>query len=158
MKGWYQSLSERERWMVMAVGAAVVIFLFYMLIVNPLQSANSELTETVTAKQSDYDWMLANAADAKSKVLAGPAATSSKDSRTLIARVTAEMRAKKIQPKGITPRGESRLNVTFERVVFVDLMERLEYLHTRFNIRADKVSIEPAGDPGMVNVQLTLAR
>ena len=157
MKGWFDSLSERERWMVIAAGAALVLFLLYLLVVHPLLSANSELREAVETGHSDYEWMTARAVEAKSRMLAG-ASNKPTDNRTLIARVTSELRTRDIKPRQVRPEGERRLNLTLTDVVFVDLMERLEYLHTEFDIRADKVSIEPGGGPGLVNVQLTLTR
>jgi general secretion pathway protein M len=157
VKSWFDSLSERERWMVIAVAAALVIFLFYLIVVQPLLSANRELHEAVETGHRDYAWMTSRAVEAKSLLLAGPSGQR-EDDRTLIARVTSELRTKDINPKQVRPEGESRLNLTFEEVVFVDLMERLEYLHTAYDIRVAKASLEPGGGPGLVNVRLTLTR
>jgi general secretion pathway protein M len=157
MKAWFDSLSDRERWMVIAAVAATVIFLLYFILVRPLLNTNAELRDAVATKQGDYAWMKEKAADAKSKLLAGPA-KQTKDNRTLIARVTAELRTKKISPAQVKPEGERRLSLSLKDTVFIDLMERLEYLHTGFNIRVAKASIEPGSETGLVNAQVTLAR
>jgi general secretion pathway protein M len=157
MKAWLDSLAERERRMVIAAAAIVILSLLYMLIVSPLLNTNETLRASVAEKASDYEWMQSRAAEARSRVLAGPA-SQKKDSRTLIARVTSEMRTKNITPVQVRPQGETRLNLTLRDVNFINLMDRLEHLQSSFDIRVANATIEPGSDAGLVNAQLTLAR
>ena len=157
MKEWFESLAQRERRMVMAAAVLIILFLIYFLLVSPLMNANESLSQSVEEKARDYEWMKSRAADARSRVLAGPA-RQEKDSRTLIARVTSELRTKDITPVQVRPEGETRLNLTLRDVNFVNLMDRLEYLQSGFNARVAKAAIEPGSDTGLVNAQLTLAR
>ena len=157
MKEWFESLAQRERRMVLAAAAFILLFLIYVVIINPLMSTNEELSQSVEQKARDYEWMKSRAADARSRVLAGPA-KQEKDSRTLIARVTSELRAKDITPVQVRPEGETRLNLTLSDVNFVNLMDRLEHLQSSFDVRVAKAAIEPGSDAGLVNAQLTLAR
>ncbi len=157
MKEWFASLAQRERRMVMAAAAFILLFLIYLLLVSPLMSTNEALSLSVEQKARDYEWMKSRAADARSRVLAGPA-RQQKDSRTLIARVTSELRTKSITPVQVRPEGERRLNLTLRDVNFVNLMDRLEHLQSSFDVRVAKASIEPGSDTGLVNAQLTLAR
>lgn len=157
MKSWFDSLAERERRMVIAAAAIIILSLLYMLVVSPLLKTNETLRQSVTEKASDYEWMTSRAAEARSSVLAG-LASQKKDSRTLIARVTSELRTKNITPVQVRPQGETRLNLTLRDVNFINLMDRLEHLQSSFDIRVAKATIEPGGDAGLVNAQLTLAR
>ncbi len=157
MKAWFASLAQRERRMVMAAAAFILLFLIYFVLVSPLMSTNEALSQSVEQKARDYEWMKSRAADARSRVLAGPA-TQQKDNRTLIARVTSELRTKNITPVQVRPEGERRLNLTLRDVNFVNLMDRLEHLQSSFDVRVAKASIEPGRDSGLVNAQLTLAR
>lgn len=157
MKEWFASLAQRERRMVIAAAAFILLFLIYLLLVRPLMNTNEALIQSVEQKTRDYEWMKSRAADARSRVLAGPA-RQQKDSRTLIARVTSELRGKSITPVQVRPEGERRLNLTLRDVNFVNLMDRLEHLQSKFDVRVAKASIEPGSDTGLVNAQLTLAR
>jgi len=157
MKEWFESLAQRERRMILAAAAFIILFLLYVLIVSPLMSTNETLSQSVEEQARDYEWMKSRAADARSRVLAGPV-RQEKDSRTLIARVTSELRTKSITPVQVRPEGETRLNLTLRDVNFVNLMDRLEYLQSSFNVRVAKATIEPGSDTGLVNAQLTLAR
>jgi general secretion pathway protein M len=157
MKAWLDSLAERERRMVIAAAAIVFLSLLYVLVVSPLMNTNETLRASVAEKASDYEWMQSRAAEARSRVLAGPA-SQKKDSRTLIARVTSEMRTKNITPVQVRPQGETRLNLTLRDVNFINLMDRLEHLQSSFDIRVANATIEPGSDAGLVNAQLTLAR
>jgi len=157
MKEWFESLAQRERRMILAAAAFVLLFLIYVLLVSPLMTTNEALTQSVAENARDYEWMKSRAAEARSRVLAGPA-KEEKDSRTLIARVTSELRTKSITPVQVRPEGETRLNLTLRDVNFVNLMDRLEHLQSSFNVRVAKASIEPGSEAGLVNAQLTLAR
>ena len=157
MKEWFESLAPRERRMVIAAAVFVLLFLIYLLIVSPLMTANETLNQSVAEKADDYEWMKSRAADARSRIIAGTDARKN-DNRTLIARVTSELRAKNITPVQVRPEGEARLNVTLRDVNFTHLMDRLEHLQSNFSVHVAKASIEPGSETGLVNAQLTLAR
>ena len=157
MKEWFESLARRERRMVVAAVLFVLLFLMYLLIVSPLMTANETLSQSVAEKADDYEWMKSRATDARSRVLASTDGQKD-DNRTLIARVTSELRTKNITPVQVRPEGETRLNVTLRDVNFTHLMDRLDHLQSNFAVHVAKASIEPGSETGLVNAQLTLAR
>lgn len=157
MKEWFESLARRERRMIVAAVLFVLLFLIYLLIVSPLMTANETLSQSVAEKADDYEWMKSRATDARSRVLASTDGQKD-DNRTLIARVTSELRTKNITPVQVRPEGETRLNVTLRDVNFTHLMDRLDHLQSNFAVHVAKASIEPGSETGLVNAQLTLAR
>ena len=157
MKEWFESLARRERRMIVAAVLFVLLSLIYLLIVSPLMTANETLSQSVAEKADDYEWMKSRATDARSRVLASTDGQKD-DNRTLIARVTSELRTKNITPVQVRPEGETRLNVTLRDVNFTHLMDRLDHLQSNFAVHVAKASIEPGSETGLVNAQLTLAR
>ena len=157
MKTWFTQLSQRERWMV-AAGAVLLIFLLlYLLVIAPLLHSKTQLLEQIETQQRNLGWMKTAASEAQSLLAAGKSSHAD-DKRSLIARVTAELRKKQISAVKSRPEGEKRLNLVFDEVNFVRLMERLQYLQTTYGITVFKATMEPSEKTGYGKVRLTLAR
>ncbi len=157
MKTWFTQLSQRERWMV-AAGAVLLIFLLlYLLIIAPLLHSKTQLLEQLETQQRNLGWMKTAASEAQSLLAAGKSSHAD-DKRSLIARVTAELRKKQITAVKSRPEGEKRLNLVFDEVNFVQLMERLQYLQTTYGITVFKATMEPSAEAGYGKVRLTLER
>ena len=157
MKSWYRQLSDSERWMVWGVGLAVGAMLFYLILVAPLNNSNRELKEEIASKRSAATWMAGAAVEIRTLGMSADKQRQ-KDSRTLIARVNAELRKKQIIPTRIKPEGEKKLSVSLDKTVFTDLMERLDTLQRQYGISVSSASIQPNGGSGLVTAQLTLVR
>ena len=157
MKTWFTQLSQRERWMV-AAGAVLLIFLLlYLLVIAPLLHSKTQLLEQIETQQRNLGWMKTAASEAQSLLAAGKSSHAD-DKRSLIARVTAELRKKQISAVKSRPEGEKRLNLVFDEVNFVRLMERLQYLQTTYGITVFKATMEPSEKTGYGKVRLTLTR
>ena len=157
MKTWFTQLSQRERWMV-AAGAVLLIFLLlYLLVIAPLLHSKTQLLEQIETQQRNLGWMKTAASEAQSLLAAGKSSHAD-DKRSLIARVTAELRKKQITAVKSRPEGEKRLNLVFDEVNFVRLMERLQYLQTTYGITVFKATMEPSEKTGYGKVRLTLTR
>ena len=157
MKSWYRQLSDSERWMVWGVGLAAGAMLFYLIVVAPLNNSNRELKEEIASKRSAVAWMAGAAVEIRTLGM-GADKQRQKDSRTLIARVNAELRKKQIIPTRIKPEGEKKLSVSLDKTPFTDLMERLDTLQRQYGISVSSASIQPHGGSGLVTAQLTLLR
>ena len=157
METWFTQLSQRERWMV-AAGAVLLIFLLlYLLVIAPLLHSKTQLLEQIETQQRNLGWMKTAASEAQSLLAAGKSSHAD-DKRSLIARVTAELRKKQITAVKSRPEGEKRLNLVFDEVNFVRLMERLQYLQTTYGITVFKATMEPSEKTGYGKVRLTLTR
>ena len=157
MKEWFVQLSQRERLMVAGAVALLLCLLAYLLVIAPLSNTSRERRELLDSQQRSLQWMRGAAAEAQSLLAAGKS-SHGEDQRSLIARVSSELRSKQISAAKSRPEGDNRLNLVFDEVEFVKLMERLQYLQTTFGISVVKATMEPTAKPGYSSVRLTLAR
>lgn len=157
MKAWLTQLSQRERWMVVA-GAALLIPLFlYLLVIAPLLNSKTQLLDQLETQERNLGRMKTAAPEAQSLLAAGKSSHAN-DKRSLIARVSTELRKKQITTVKSRPEGEKRLNLVFDEVNFVRLMERLQYLQSTYGITVFKATMEPSAKKGYGKVRLTLER
>ncbi len=157
MKAWFTQLSQREQLMVAGAAAMLLCLLFYALVIAPLLHSNTQLLDQLESQKSSLGWMKSAASEAQSYLAAGKASHSD-DKRSLIARVSTELRKKQITAIKSRPEGEKRLNLVFDEVNFVQLMERLQYLQTTYGISVFKATMEPSAKTGYGKVRLTLER
>lgn len=157
MKTWFLQLSQRER-LIVAGGAAVLLCLIiYMLVIAPLLHSKTQLLDELESQKRSLGWMNSAASEARSLLAAGKSSQPD-DKRSLIARVSTELRKKQITAVKSRPEGEKRLNLVFDEVNFVRLMERLQYLQETYGISVFKATMEPSAKPGYGRVRLTLTR
>lgn len=157
MKAWFSQLSQREQFIVAGGAAVVSCLILYLLIVAPLLDSKVQLHEQLESQKKNLDWMQSAAAEAQSMLAAGKSSHQD-DKRSLIARVSTELRKKQITAVKSRPEGEKRLNLVFDEVSFVRLMERLQYLQATYGISVFKATIEPSVKRGYGKVRLTLER
>lgn len=157
MKAWLIQLSQREQLMVAGGIAVLLSLLFYVLVIAPLFHSKTQLLDQLETQKRSLGWMKSAASEATSLLAAGKSSHAD-DKRSLIARVTAELRKKQITAVKSRPEGENRLNLVFDEVHFVRLMERLQYLQATYGISVFKATMEPSAKPGYGRVRLTLTR
>jgi general secretion pathway protein M len=157
MKDWFMQLSQREKLMVAGAAAVLLSLLFYLLVIAPLLQSKSQLLDQLETQKRSLGWMKSAASEAQSYLAAGKASHSD-DKRSLIARVSTELRKKQITAVKSRPEGENRLNLIFDEVNFVRLMERLQYLQMTYGISVFKATMEPSVKTGYGKVRVTLER
>jgi general secretion pathway protein M len=157
MKAWFTQLSQRERWMVAAGVALLISLVLYLLVITPLLHTKTQLIDQLETQKRSLGWMKTAAPEVQSLLAAGKSGHAD-DKRSLIARVSTELRKKQITAAKSRPEGEKRLNMVFDEVNFVRLMERLQYLQTTYGITVFKATMEPSARTGYGKVRLTLAR
>lgn len=156
MKDWLALRSARERTMLLIGALLVLVTVFYLSIWQPLVGEHARLTEDVIKDREELAWMRIAAVEARKLTTR---TTPSSDSRSLLARTTAELRNDKIATSRVQPEGDDRLRVRLEQVAFTRLLTVLDRLQSRYGIAVSESAIEPvSGSPGLVNVQLLLAR
>ena len=152
MKAWFLQLSQREQ-LIVAGGAAVLLCLIiYMLVIAPLLHSKTQLLEQLESQKRSLGWMNSAASEARSLLAAGKSSQPD-DKRSLIARVSTELRKKQITAVKSRPEGEKRLNLVFDEVNFVRLMERLQYLQETYGISVFKATMEPSAKPGYIRLK-----
>ena len=157
MKAWFTQLAQRERWMVVAGAALLISLVLYLLVIAPLLHSKAQLLDQLEIQKRSLGWMKTAAPEVQSLLAAGKSSHAD-DKRSLIARVSTELRKKQITAVKSRPEGEKRLNLVFDEVNFVQLMERLQHLQTTYGITVFKATMEPSEKKGYGKVRLTLTR
>jgi general secretion pathway protein M len=159
MKAWFESLAERERLLVLAGSAALLLLLVYLLAWSPLRSAYRSMQENVAAQRETAAWMQESAQRlAQLKGTRGPA-VQGLGGQSLLALADSSARADGLGDvlKRVEPDGSSSVKVWMEGAPFDTLVQWLGNISTRYGINIDAVTIETAANSaGRVNVRLTL--
>jgi len=65
MKDWFLSLTQRERIMVQVAGSVLVVFMVYLLILEPISSNYSKNKKNVATSTQTLEWMRSAAREVK---------------------------------------------------------------------------------------------
>lgn len=158
MKAWWRTLTSRER-SVVAMGAAVAFaFIFWLAVWRPLAAANSAMAERIERKAADVAWMRAAAAEAR-QLATRPAEAGNRGDLSLLALAEQSARGSGLAAgfRRGEPVGEARVRVMFEAVSFDQLVNWLVLLNERYAVHADELSVDRAGEPGLVDARVLLA-
>jgi general secretion pathway protein M len=154
MNAWLQSLSERERRMVIfgAIGAvALVIF----AVVFPLSRSVASAHERIEKKQQDLTWMKGVAPQLAA---VGPIAAPPESQESLI--VLIDRSARELGLGGSLtssePSGQGGLRVRLEKAPFDIMVGWLARLADQNGIRVESATVDGAGEPGVVNASIVL--
>jgi general secretion pathway protein M len=154
MKLSLETMSERERRMVLIGGiAAVAILVFGVLL--PLNSSVSSAEKRVGQKQIDLQWMQSVGPELAS---AGPVAQKPSTQESLLVVVDRAARESGLGNSltSSEPSGPGRLRVRLEKAQFDILVGWLARLSEQNGIGVESASIDNAGAPGIVNAGLVL--
>lgn len=158
MKDWLENLAPRERLMVTAAAALVVLLLLYALVWSPLRGAYLDLRTRVEGQRETAVWMEESAqrlaqlrsSGKTARGLGGQSLLSLADSTARAGGLAGAL-------KRVEPEGGNSVRVWLEGASFDQLVQWLAGLAERYGVSADTVSMERVADAaGRVNARLTL--
>jgi general secretion pathway protein M len=146
------SLSERDRRMLLIGGVIAALLLLYVVI--QLDSSVSSAHKRIVKKQADLAWMRTAAPELAATVGAHIGA----NGQSLLVLVDSSARESGLASSlaGSDPAGPGGLSVRLQKAPFDTLIPWLARLSQQNGIRVDTASIESAGSPGLVNASLVL--
>jgi general secretion pathway protein M len=154
LKGWYSSLQERERRVVLVGGVALAVLILGGGILWPLESAVSGAEQRSASRREDLAWMHANAPE-----LASSGATLPNDTGeapvVVVDRVGREA-GLGTALRGTQPNGTG-VRVQLEAAPFDTLVTWIATLDQRYGLSIDSITIDRAARPGVVNANITFA-
>ena len=159
MKNWFERLTQRERWMVMAAAAVVAIAVLQIGVIAPLWGGSARLEADLV----DREQLLAEVMAAERAMVRGGGRDASDivgAEESLVVIVDRTSRAAGLGPhlRGTQPGGDDSLRVRLEQAPFERLVPWLAELGDRFGVRVDTASFDQGGEPGLVNASLVLQR
>lgn len=156
MKDWFLGLEPRERKLVTAGAAVLVLLLLYVLVWEPVVGNYAALRENVAAQKQTLAWMQQSAAEVQSLRRAS-GGSQGLGGRSLLAVVDQSARSDGLGSaiKRIEPDGTKGVKVWLEGVAFDPMILWLGKLAKTWQIETSIITIEPQGG-GRVNARLTL--
>jgi general secretion pathway protein M len=145
------SLSERDRRMLLIGGVVMVLLLFYLII--HLDSNVSSTHKRINKKLEDLAWIQTAAPEI---LASGPLPTSGGESLLVIVDRSAREFGLGNSLAGSEPSGKGGLSVRLQKASFDTLITWLARLSQQNGIRVDSASIDNAGTPGLVNAAIVL--
>jgi general secretion pathway protein M len=153
MKLSLDSMSERERRLVMICAAVAVLVLIFGILL-PLDRSVSKARDRVAQKQADLVWMRGVA---PTLAALGPMQTANNDESlvVLIDRSTRESGLEK-NLIGSDPSGPGGIQVRLEKAPFNAMIGWLARLSEQNGIRVEGATMDTSGVPGLVNAAIVL--
>lgn len=154
--GW-QTLSTRERALLLGAGALLVPLLFYAFVWRPLDQALGRAEAGVQRRQTDLVWMQQAAAQLASLPPARES-TASAGTEPLAALIdrSASLAGLDGQLRQLEPLDNGRYALRFEQVPFATFSDWLRTLVREQGVTIEEAGIERTGAPGMVNARLVM--
>ena len=157
MKAWWETLSARERLLVIGGLGLTLALLGYALVWEPFRTSHRQLQQRVAEQRADLIWMRQAAREVKR--LSGNAGTSpTRDGRSLLTLVDQTARAAGLARalKRVAPQGEDKLSAQLDGVEFDKLIPWLGTLEHDHRIAIVNLSIDRANATGLVNARVIL--
>ncbi len=154
MNAWWQSLSERDR-RILLIGAAAAILILLLGVFLPLHRSVAQASQRIERKREDLKWMQSTLPELAS---AGPppvAPTSQESLIVVIDRTARESGLGAMLAGGIQPSGNGALQVRLEKAPFDVMVAWLARLADQNAVRVESATIDAVG-PGLVNAGLVL--
>lgn len=152
---WWQERAPREQQVLQLLGLALVVFLLFVLLWQPLWSARNEARARYLSAHQTYDWMQSNAA-AIQHARASSQQTRSSNSDWVM-NINQSAAAAGLALKGFTPEGSNNVRVVLEKQPFATVLAWFATLKQTAGVVPANVQISATHDAGLVNVQVTLA-
>jgi len=156
MRDWFDSLAARERLFVTAGGVAVLLVLFWAIVLVPVSSKARQLSERVESKRATLAWMTAAAAEIAA---AGQVAAGAGDPDQSLVVVIDRTARQSGLGQAITrnqPVGEDGIRVRMEGAGFDTVTQWLGQLQTTHGLALEAATFERGPVNGTVTASITL--
>jgi len=153
---WLQQLELREQRVLMGGTLLTIGLLIYFLLWQPLNQAQSDLKNRVTAQQATLLWMQTAAQQVQQ--LRAKNGDNSKI-QPLLPTIERSLQTEALAKltKRLEPKSDSEVRVNIEQISFTELVTWLALLQNQFAIQAQSVNISRLSTADSVKVQITLA-
>lgn len=150
----YDSLADRERMVVNAVGVVVVLALIYLLLIAPAQKAANDARMRLAGQQNLLSWMKENESVARQAASKGGRVT--KSDQPLQTIVTSTAGPLGVAIKRYENEGENKLRVSLEKVSFDKMARWLDQLENRYGLTIVNIAVDAESEAGLVTAKLVL--
>lgn len=158
MKAWFMSLSLREKYMVEVATTVVFIFMFYLLIWEPISSSYERNKKNVANAVETITWMKNAAQQVKQLRGSGALEDQPQGKQFVLGMIdkTAKNAGLGNVLKRVQPEGETGVRVWFENAAFDELVKWLATLQSEHGLIVNEINVDKTEANGLVNVRVFL--
>lgn len=158
MKAWFLSLTQRERVMVQVAASVVMVFLVYLLILEPINSTYEKNVKNVSSATKTLRWMR-TAAQEVNMLRGGRVSTERPQGKSsILSTIDKSARNAGLASvmKRVQPEGDTGVRVWFENASFDVLIKWLTLIESKHGFLINEINIEKTESTGLVNVRVFL--
>jgi general secretion pathway protein M len=158
MKDWFLSLTQRERIMVQVAGSVLVVFMLYLLILEPISSNYSKNKKNVASSTQTLEWMRSAAQEVKQLRGGGEILEAPQGKQFVLSMIDRSARKAGLSAvmKRVQPEGDSGVRVWFENAAFDELIKWLAIIESKHGLSVNEINFEKTESTGLVNVRVFL--
>jgi general secretion pathway protein M len=155
VKTWFAGLDPRERRLVMAAAALLLVLLLYVGLWEPLVNNVDRLRSSTAQQQSVLSWMQQAAQEVK-QLRGGGTVARPATGQSLLSLVDSSAKAGRLGTalKRVQPDGEQRVRVWLEAASFDDLVRWLTTLQQRQGVHVVSSVFEAKDEVGRVDARI----
>lgn len=158
MKSWYLSLTQRERHLVQIATTVIVLFLIYLLVIEPISSNYSKNKNNVQTATETLEWMRNAATEVKQLRRGGVLSERPKGKQFVLSMIDNSARKAGLASvmKRVQPEGDTGVRVWFEAAAFDELVKWLAIIESKHGLLVNEINIEQTDFTGLVNARIFL--
>ncbi len=148
----WATMSKRDQRALIVMSCFLLLTLSWMLLISPVMQYANDSRAALTKAHEDLAWMQANAVLARQADNAG----NLPPGQNLLAVINGDARQANLDLQRFEPDGESRVRITLENAVFIDVVRWIVGLENRYGIQVEHFQAEAQPQPGLANIRLTM--
>ena len=153
MKDWFLRFSLRDQLALLALGAALLVYLIFMVLIQPLEQSRSEMSARNTATAEALGRVDAMAAEIRALRAAGQSGRAG-GNRNLTALLNSSADSFQLPISRLQPNNRGAVQLRFEAVPLESLLRWVHRLESAEGIRVEELSISQTSSAGVVGATL----
>ncbi|MGK0500133.1 MAG: general secretion pathway protein M [Oceanicoccus sp.] len=154
MQQWFNNLTRQEQLMLVIAGAAVFVYLLFVLVLRPMSASADNLLLQNQRTAESLQTVRALAAEYKQLQKNGPVTSSAKQNLTRL--IDNTVKKNELVMSRFQPSSSGDVQVRFENSVYADVIAWLNEVEVSNGINIKDLSISPGNASGLVNVSVRL--
>ena len=158
MKAWFLALTQRERIMVQYALSVIVVFILYLMVLDPIMTSHAKNRKNVAAATATLNWMRSAAIEVKQLGGGRALVNRPQGKKFILSVVDRSVRKAGLAAvmKRVQPEGDTGVRVWFENASFDVLIKWLSKIESEKGLLVNEINIEQAESTGLVNVRVFL--
>jgi general secretion pathway protein M len=154
VKSYFNSLNEREKWMVFGAALCVLIYVYYMFLYSPLISSVTQKSDQLIEKTANLEWM--NKVKQQKNNSSVKQSVNNGQLLTLLATQLKDNSDIKF-PYQLQQTNSGEIQLSFEQVPFNLFIEWLLQLNNKYTINIKQMDVNKTPTHGITKLMIILS-